>query len=48
MFNTDIICPECKELETQDPRYEEARQAELNALRKGKLNFKGIGWKPKK
>ena len=52
MFNTDVICPECKEkaistygLGTeQDPRYQKAREAELNAIRHGNFNFKGIGY----
>ena len=44
MFNTDVICPECKEKEVQDPRYQKAREAELNAIRCGNFNFKGIGY----
>ena len=44
MFNTDVICLECKEKEKNDPRYEQAREAELNAIRRGNFNFKGIGY----
>ena len=43
MFNTDVICLECKLKEKRDPRYKEAQEAELNAVRHGDYNFKGIG-----
>jgi hypothetical protein len=46
MFNTENICMECKEKEEKHPKYEEAKQAEEEADRKGNYNFKGIG-KPK-
>ena len=32
MFNTQEICPECKEQEKKHPRYEEARNAALKAF----------------
>jgi len=44
MFNTQEICMECKEKEMQDPRYKEARDAEMAAVRSGNYNYKGIGW----
>lgn len=44
MFNTQTICLECKAVERKHPRYEEACQAELEAIRRGNYNFPGIGW----
>jgi hypothetical protein len=43
MFNTQIICKPCKEVETKSPRYEEAVKADNEEIRKGNYNFKGIG-----
>lgn len=43
MFNEDCICMTCKEKERQDPRYKEARDAEVAEVKKGNYNFKGIG-----
>lgn len=43
MFNEDCICMECKDEEVKDPRYKEARDIELEEVRKGNYNFKGIG-----
>lgn len=43
MFNTDCICPECKEQERKNPRYKEAQEADLKAIKSGNYNFKGIG-----
>lgn len=45
MFNTDVICMKCKEAETHHPKYEEARKADLDEIKKGNRNFKGIGLK---
>jgi len=45
MFNEDVICMECKEKETQHPDYKKARDAEMEEVRKGNYNFKGIGLK---
>lgn len=42
-FNTDILCCDCEEAERKLPRYEEAREAELEACRRGDFNFPGIG-----
>jgi len=44
MFNTDMICMECKKNETQHPRYDEAVRKEWEEVQKGNLNFEGIGW----
>ena len=43
MFNTQTICMECKQAEKKDPRYKAAAKAELQAVRRGNLNFPGIG-----
>jgi hypothetical protein len=38
------ICLTCKEEERKHPKYDEARQRELEEIRKGNYNFEGIGW----
>ena len=43
MFNEDCICMECKEKETKDKDYEKARNKEMEEVKKGNLNYKGIG-----
>lgn len=45
MYNTDCICAQCYEKEKQRPDYETARQADINEIKKGNLNFEGIGYK---
>ena len=47
MYNEQVICPQCKEKERQRPDYREAVEAELDAVRHGNRNFKGIGLKNK-
>ena len=42
MFSTECICLECKEKERCDPEYETARDAEIEEVKKGNYNFKGI------
>lgn len=42
-FNSQHICLECSRKERAHPRFEEARQAELEAVQRGDLNFPGIG-----
>jgi hypothetical protein len=42
-FNTDTICPECDDRERAHPRFQEARDAELEACKRGDYNFHGIG-----
>jgi hypothetical protein len=44
MFNTHSICIPCKEIERAHPRYKEACDKELEAIKKGNYNFEGIGW----
>lgn len=41
IFNEDVICSSCKEEEKQDPEYEAASLAEIEAVRAGDRNFKG-------
>ncbi len=43
-FNTDVLCQKCIEEERQHPDYEKAAAAELEAVRRGDMNFPGIGW----
>jgi len=45
MFNTQMICMDCAEAEQNDPRYNEAREADVAACRRGDFNFQGIGLK---
>ena len=44
MFNTDCICPECKDKEMGLPQYRMAQEAERAALAAGDRNFAGIGY----
>lgn len=41
-FNTDCICIPCSEKEKKDPEYEKAVREELEEVKKGNYNFKGI------
>lgn len=45
MFNTQVICMECKEQEMRRPDYQKAVEAERKVVLKGDRNFKGIGLK---
>lgn len=42
-FNMEMICLACDKEEREDPRFEEARRAEHEAVRRGDFNFRGIG-----
>ncbi len=44
MFNTDIICMDCKSKERKRPEYKAAVNADDDAIRAGNYNFKGIGY----
>ncbi len=46
MFNEDCICLECKAKEQENPAYQAAQKAEMEAVKRGERNFKGIGYKP--
>jgi hypothetical protein len=43
IFNVDKICIECDDKERLHPKYKEARAAEEAAVRRGDMNFRGIG-----
>ena len=45
MYNTDVICPSCKDQETKRPDYKDAVDADHRAILNGDYNFPGIGWK---
>lgn len=42
IFNTDLLCMECKRAERNDPGYAEAVEAERRAIQKGDYNYAGI------
>jgi len=42
-FNTDWICRDCKTREVAHPKYAEANRAEMEAVRRGDMNYPGIG-----
>lgn len=42
MFNEDCICIECSDKEKEDKDYGLARSSELNEIKKGNYNYKGI------
>lgn len=42
MMNTQMICMDCKREEQNDPMYEKAREAEMNAIRSGNYNYRGL------
>ena len=42
IFNEDVICMSCKTEEKNDPDYEAACYAEIQAVRNGNHNFKGV------
>jgi hypothetical protein len=45
MYNLDVICMDCKEVETKRPDYDEAVKADHEQIKKGNRNFEGIGLK---
>ena len=44
MFNTDCICMECKDKERSHPLYEKAQGKEMEEVKRGNYNYKGIGY----
>ena len=42
MYNTECLCLACKEKEKAREDYRQAVQAELDEVKKGNLNYKGI------
>ena len=45
MFDYSLICLPCQTAEHKHPDYEKAREAELQAVKNGNQNFKGIGYR---
>ena len=45
MFNTQVICMACSEKERQREDYQQAVQADIDAIKRGDRNFPGIGLK---
>ncbi len=43
MFNVQLICISCSDVEREHPKFEEARKAEHDATKSGDRNFEGIG-----
>ena len=43
-FDTTLICMTCAEIEEAHPDYEYAHDTETEAVRRGDLNFEGVGW----
>lgn len=41
-LNEDVICINCSQEETKHERYKEAKEAELNEIKKGNYNYKGL------
>lgn len=41
-MNTDIICMNCKEEEKEHPRYKDACEAEIEAVKSGIRNYGGM------
>ena len=42
-LNTQLICSECYDAEKKRPDYKKAKQAEIDAVRRGDYNFLGTG-----
>ena len=42
MYSTECICMACKKQEKARPDYKAAAQAELDAVKQGNFNYKGI------
>lgn len=42
MFNTECICIDCKDAEKKRKDYGQAVEAELEEIKKGNYNYKGI------
>lgn len=42
-FNTQMCCESCLTKERKHPKYPEAKAIELEEVKKGNYNFKGIG-----
>ena len=43
IFNTQMCCSNCLDLERHHPLFKMAQERELEAIKKGDYNFQGIG-----
>lgn len=43
IFNTQMCCMDCLDLEKKHPQYSIAETLEIAAVKKGDYNFQGIG-----
>ena len=43
-FTSETICMTCAEIEEGHPDYPYAKRVEEEAVRRGDLNFEGVGW----
>jgi hypothetical protein len=43
-FNTQTLCMECEGEEKYHPDYKYAAAREMEEVRKGNLNYPGVGW----
>lgn len=43
MFNEDILCMKCKDIEIKHPSYKQALEADIAEIKSGNYNFHGIG-----
>ena len=44
LIDASVLCLACEQEERQHPDYQKAADAELAAVRRGDMNFPGIGW----
>lgn len=44
MYNEDVICMACKEKEMKRADYSRAVEQDVDQIRKGNYNFKGMGY----
>lgn len=42
-FNNDMCCHECLKKEQSHPKYNEAKEKEIEECKKGNYNFEGVG-----
>lgn len=43
LFNTQMCCSNCLDLERKHPMFKTAQKLELESIQKGDYNFQGIG-----
>ena len=44
MFDVALICMDCHENEMQHPEFDRARDAEVSEIKRGNMNFPGVGY----